>query len=88
MFFVIPGSVWFSSEMKALSDDCERFISFPPGHLYSSKTGSIVLLHLCKIDDLMRHYTRNTFAYSEGENSTSICCKYPSVLPTNLFPNI
>ncbi|KQK08396.1 hypothetical protein BRADI_2g41675v3 [Brachypodium distachyon] len=25
--------------MKALSDDCERFISFPPGHLYSSKTG-------------------------------------------------
>jgi hypothetical protein len=57
MFFVIPGSVWFSSEMKALSDDCERFISFPPEHLYSSKTGSIVLLHLCKIDDLMRHYT-------------------------------
>uniref|UniRef100_A0ACD5YKY2 Uncharacterized protein n=1 Tax=Avena sativa TaxID=4498 RepID=A0ACD5YKY2_AVESA len=35
------GSVWFSSEMKALSDDCERFISFPPGHLYSSKTGGL-----------------------------------------------
>uniref|UniRef100_A0A0D9WP35 Asparagine synthetase [glutamine-hydrolyzing] n=1 Tax=Leersia perrieri TaxID=77586 RepID=A0A0D9WP35_9ORYZ len=34
----LDGSVWFSSEMKALSDDCERFISFPPGHLYSSKT--------------------------------------------------
>ncbi|KQK05590.1 hypothetical protein BRADI_2g21050v3 [Brachypodium distachyon] len=27
--------------MKALSDDCERFISFPPGHLYSSKTGDL-----------------------------------------------
>jgi asparagine synthase (glutamine-hydrolysing) len=25
--------------MKALSDDCERFVAFPPGHLYSSKTG-------------------------------------------------
>lgn len=25
--------------MKALSDDCERFISFPPGHIYSSKAG-------------------------------------------------
>ncbi|KAM0831128.1 hypothetical protein ACQ4PT_065752 [Festuca glaucescens] len=37
----LDGSVWFSSEMKALSDDCERFISFPPGHLYSSKTGSL-----------------------------------------------
>jgi len=37
----LDGSVWFSSEMKALSDDCERFISFPPGHLYSSKTGGL-----------------------------------------------
>ncbi|KAK6923759.1 hypothetical protein RJ641_009959 [Dillenia turbinata] len=27
--------------MKALSDDCERFISFPPGHIYSSKQGRI-----------------------------------------------
>ncbi|KAG5556630.1 hypothetical protein RHGRI_007037 [Rhododendron griersonianum] len=33
----LDGSVWFASEMKALSDDCERFISFPPGHIYSSK---------------------------------------------------
>ncbi|XP_047327678.1 asparagine synthetase [glutamine-hydrolyzing] 2-like [Impatiens glandulifera] len=37
----LDGSVWFASEMKALSDDCERFISFPPGHLYSSKTGEL-----------------------------------------------
>ncbi|KAL9276004.1 Asparagine synthetase [glutamine-hydrolyzing] 2-like protein [Drosera capensis] len=35
----LDGSVWFASEMKALSDDCERFISFPPGHIYSSKQG-------------------------------------------------
>lgn len=35
------GSVWFSSEMKALKDDCERFQCFPPGHIYSSRTGSL-----------------------------------------------
>ncbi|PRQ48728.1 putative asparagine synthase (glutamine-hydrolyzing) [Rosa chinensis] len=27
--------------MKAISDDCERFISFPPGHLYSGKQGGL-----------------------------------------------
>ncbi|CAN6301256.1 unnamed protein product [Urochloa humidicola] len=32
------GSVWFSSEMKALNEDCVRFEHFPPGHLYSSAT--------------------------------------------------
>lgn len=35
----LDGSVWISSEMKALSDDCEHFELFPPGHLYSSKDG-------------------------------------------------
>lgn len=35
------GSVWFASEMKALSDDCERFVSFLPGHIYSSKKGIV-----------------------------------------------
>ncbi|OMO56080.1 hypothetical protein CCACVL1_26775 [Corchorus capsularis] len=37
----LDGSVWFSSEMKALSDDCERFMSFLPGHIYSSKQGAL-----------------------------------------------
>lgn len=37
----LDGSVWFASEMKALSDDCERFMSFLPGHIYSSKTGAL-----------------------------------------------
>ncbi|KMZ58237.1 hypothetical protein ZOSMA_78G00030 [Zostera marina] len=32
------GSIWFASEMKALSDDCERLATFLPGHIYSSKT--------------------------------------------------
>ncbi|TYK00726.1 asparagine synthetase [Cucumis melo var. makuwa] len=31
------GSVWISSELKGLNDDCEHFETFPPGHLYSSK---------------------------------------------------
>ncbi|KAL2898599.1 Asparagine synthetase [glutamine-hydrolyzing] 1 [Bienertia sinuspersici] len=33
------SSVWISSELKGLHDDCEHFESFQPGHLYSSKTG-------------------------------------------------
>jgi asparagine synthase (glutamine-hydrolysing) len=33
------GSKWFASEMKALADQTARFESFPPGHIYSSKTG-------------------------------------------------
>ncbi|KAB5556505.1 hypothetical protein DKX38_007414 [Salix brachista] len=37
----LDGSVWFASEMKALSDDCERFMSFLPGHIYSSKQGAL-----------------------------------------------
>jgi asparagine synthetase B (glutamine-hydrolysing) len=32
----LAGSIWFSSEMKALNEDCVRFELFPPGHLYSS----------------------------------------------------
>ncbi|GAM20643.1 hypothetical protein SAMD00019534_038180 [Acytostelium subglobosum LB1] len=36
------GAVWFSSEMKALKDDCFRFQAFPPGHFYSSKTKQFV----------------------------------------------
>lgn len=39
LFLKYSGSVWISSEMKGLNDDCEHFECFPPGHLYSSKTG-------------------------------------------------
>ncbi|KAK9118561.1 hypothetical protein Scep_016654 [Stephania cephalantha] len=35
----LDGSIWISSEMKGLNDDCEHFEFFPPGHLYSSKQG-------------------------------------------------
>lgn len=29
-------SVWFASEMKSLNEDCDKIISFPPGHIYTS----------------------------------------------------
>lgn len=35
-----PGSVYFASELKALVDECDRIISFPPGHVYDSKYDS------------------------------------------------
>ncbi|EAL64408.1 asparagine synthetase [Dictyostelium discoideum AX4] len=36
------GSIWFSSEMKAIKDDCYKFQPFPPGHYFSSKTKEFV----------------------------------------------
>jgi asparagine synthase (glutamine-hydrolysing) len=35
------GAVWFSSELKALKDDCKTFFEFPPGHYYSNKTNGL-----------------------------------------------
>lgn len=40
-YYTSTGSIWISSEMKGLNDDCEHFESFPPGHLYSSKDGEL-----------------------------------------------
>jgi asparagine synthase (glutamine-hydrolysing) len=31
-----PGAVFFASELKALVDDCDKIISFPPGNVYDS----------------------------------------------------
>lgn len=33
-----PDTVYFASELKALHDECDKIISFPPGHFYDSKT--------------------------------------------------
>ncbi|RXW14718.1 hypothetical protein EST38_g11134 [Candolleomyces aberdarensis] len=33
-----PGAVFFASELKALVDDCDKIISFPPGHFFDSRT--------------------------------------------------
>lgn len=34
-----PGAVYFASELKCLHPVCDKIISFPPGHIYDSKTG-------------------------------------------------
>lgn len=35
-----PEAVFFSSELKALVEECDKIISFPPGHVYDSKDDS------------------------------------------------
>ncbi|KII89214.1 hypothetical protein PLICRDRAFT_29561 [Plicaturopsis crispa FD-325 SS-3] len=37
-----PGATWFASELKTLVDDCDKIISFPPGHVYDSADDSTV----------------------------------------------
>ncbi|KEY73713.1 hypothetical protein S7711_06288 [Stachybotrys chartarum IBT 7711] len=34
-----PGAVYFASELKCLHSVCDKVVSFPPGHVYDSKTG-------------------------------------------------
>lgn len=36
-----PGAVFFASEMKCLHPVCDDIISFPPGHVYDSKTDKL-----------------------------------------------
>jgi asparagine synthase (glutamine-hydrolysing) len=35
------GRIYFSSEMKAITDQCRSFSTFPPGHYYTPKTGFV-----------------------------------------------
>jgi asparagine synthase (glutamine-hydrolysing) len=37
----LPGAVFFASELKCLVNDCDKIISFPPGHVYDSRDGSL-----------------------------------------------
>jgi asparagine synthase (glutamine-hydrolysing) len=37
----IPGAVFFASELKCLYSVCDSIISFPPGHVYDSKTDKL-----------------------------------------------
>lgn len=34
-----PGAVYFASELKCLHPVCDKIITFPPGHIYDSRTG-------------------------------------------------
>ena len=35
------GSCWFSSEIKAMQDNCETFQALLPGHVYKSETHDV-----------------------------------------------
>src|ERR1700759_3387131 len=35
-----PGVVYFASELKAIIDECDKMILFPPGHVYDSRDNS------------------------------------------------
>ncbi|KAF8557237.1 glutamine-hydrolyzing asparagine synthase [Imleria badia] len=35
-----PGATYFASELKALSDECDKIIAFPPGHVFDSRDNS------------------------------------------------
>ncbi|EIM90155.1 asparagine synthase [Stereum hirsutum FP-91666 SS1] len=35
-----PGATYFSSELKTLVEECDKIISFPPGHVYDSQDNS------------------------------------------------
>ncbi|MGE8341266.1 MAG: asparagine synthase B [Flavobacterium sp.] len=39
------GRIYFSSEMKAIADQCKSFSTFPPGHYYTAKTGFVKYYH-------------------------------------------
>lgn len=36
-----PDTIYFSSELKTLHEECDNLISFPPGHFYDSETKKI-----------------------------------------------
>ncbi|KAL3229962.1 Asparagine synthetase [glutamine-hydrolyzing] 1 [Nakaseomyces bracarensis] len=36
-----PKTVYFASELKCLTDDCDQITAFPPGHIYDSNTDQI-----------------------------------------------
>jgi asparagine synthase (glutamine-hydrolysing) len=36
-----PDTIYFSSELKTLHEECDNLIAFPPGHFYDSRTKQI-----------------------------------------------
>lgn len=36
-----PQTVYFASELKCLTDDCDSITAFPPGHIYDSETDKL-----------------------------------------------
>ncbi|KAH9966730.1 glutamine-hydrolyzing asparagine synthase [Russula dissimulans] len=36
-----PGAVYFASELKCLVEECDKIVSFPPGHVFDSRDDSL-----------------------------------------------
>ncbi|KAH7889296.1 asparagine synthase-domain-containing protein [Phlebopus sp. FC_14] len=53
-----PGATYFASELKALVDECDKIISFPPGHVYDSR------------DQSTTRYYRPSWLNGDEENAT------------------
>lgn len=41
-----PEAVFFSSELKCLVDECDKIISFPPGHVFDSRDSSLTRYYM------------------------------------------
>ncbi|KAG6333123.1 hypothetical protein ID866_5963 [Astraeus odoratus] len=52
-----PGATYFSSELKALVNECDEIISFPPGHVYDSR------------DKSTTRYFQPSWWHGDGENA-------------------
>jgi asparagine synthase (glutamine-hydrolysing) len=52
-----PGAVYFASELKALVDECDKIISFPPGHVFDTQDGQT------------RRYFTPSWWHGDSENS-------------------
>ncbi|XP_056696507.1 asparagine synthetase [glutamine-hydrolyzing] 2 isoform X2 [Spinacia oleracea] len=57
--------------MKAISDDCERFIAFPSGHIYSSKQGGLDSSLVAAVAS--RYLEEMEGAYQWGSQLHSFC---------------
>lgn len=63
-----PGAVYFASELKAIADDCDKIISFPPGHIYDSR------------DQSTTRYFNPTWWHGDNEGPTATIPSRPANL--------
>lgn len=56
-----PSAVYFASELKSLHPVCDNIISFPPGHIYDSKT-----------DQITRYFTPGWLMFPEKIPTTPV----------------
>ncbi|XP_056694085.1 asparagine synthetase [glutamine-hydrolyzing] 2 isoform X3 [Spinacia oleracea] len=70
-YAIFAGSTWFALEMKEISDDCERFIAFPSGHIYLRKQGGLDSSLIVAVAS--RYLEEMEGAYQWGSQLHSFC---------------